>query len=254
MYKTMKMSTKKRAAVLALSVLCFAAAILILIFMPRADDKAIELPPANFTVEKGGAEINDPFKMIIRFPRLSPKDGEGDFDDVNLLMRNFEKDYFYQTDLPYQEGDVASYTIIDLDIDLAAGDFLSYTVEGLYMNGSYADRILHSVNINAATGEMYTFSDVVIDNEKFQKAFANGKFTPVDPPSDEVTKSSVEILRNFSPAYSIYPDVYFENGNFGVIAKAPNVYGYVKFTIPMKDAIKFLNTDNPLVKFLTEGI
>ena len=251
--KTEKQTKIKRVLAIALSVLCFTAAVLIIVFMPKPEDTLPELPPANFTVAKQSTETNTPFIMIIKYPMLS-SDGDGrDFSEINQSLKNYEKDYFYSSDLPHQDGDVSSYMITTLDINLAAGDYLSYTADGMYTNNSYAEKLLHSVNVNAATGEIYTFSDVVKDNAKFEKAFANGKFTSQAPPSDDITKSSPEILLNFSPAYSIYPDIYFENGYFGIIAKAPNVYGYVKFTIPLKDAKKFLNEECPLVKFMTEG-
>ncbi len=251
----MKFNTKK--LLLTIAFLCLAAAVLIIILMPKPEKVLPELPEAIFNTEIRNIETNkNGYIKIIKFPVVSSSDGR-DLNEFNSILRQNEEEYCNGSNFPYQENQSASYIIHQYNIMLQAGDFLSCKAEGTYSNSSedYYFKILKSVNYNVATGETIGFDEVVSDLKKFYKAFSNGKFTMTQSNDTQLdSKSSEELLGNFQPAYSIYPDYYIDGEYFVIIADVPEVFGgYTEYRISLIEAEAFLNKNCDYIKMIYNG-
>lgn len=250
------MSSKIKKVILAFSFLCLAAAIILIIMMPKPQKELPQLPEAVFNTEIRNIETNTKgYIKIIKFPVISSEDGK-DFTEFNKKLRNTEYEYSEGLDFPYQEEQNASYIINKYDIMLEAGDFLSCKAEGTFSNTTenYFSPILKSSNYNISTGEEIQFNEVVSNQQKFYKAFCGGKFTMIknDPQYDG--KSSEELLGNYAPEYDVYPDYYIDGESFVVIADIPTVMGgYTEFRISLFDAESFLNMDCDYIKMIYKG-
>lgn len=250
------MNSKIKKAILTFSFLCLAAAVLLIVFMPKPPKELPELPEANFSAEIRNVETNKHgYIKIIKFPVILSEDGT-DRTEINQILRNNEDEYATGPDFPFQEGQNASYIVNQYKITLKAGDFLSCKAEGTYSNitDSYYSTILKSVNYNVTTGEEIGFDKVVSNQQKFYKAFCNGKFTMVKNDPQFNSKSSKELLGNFEPEYSIYPDYYIDGESFVVIANVPAVFGgNMEFAIPLTEAEAFLNKNCDYIKMIYNG-
>ncbi len=243
---------KKLIAVL--SVLCFAAAALILVFMPKPEKTLPTLPKASYVFNVSGSEtFSDGVRKITKRPAVQP--GYIYFDN-SLCISEGEKADFEEVFVGVGDDDSVTYIITNCDVTLAAKDFISYKCEGMFTNASTNEStvVLYSHNYDFKTGEEISFDKVVSSFPKFQKAFARGKFEMVknDGYLDETSNS--EMLGNYSPFDSIYPDWYIDGEYFYVIADVPSAYGgLTEYRIPILEAEEFLNNDCELIKMIFTG-
>lgn len=242
--------------ILAVSFLCFAAAAVILILMPKPEKTLPSLPEADFNTEIRNIETHDGGMIkIIKYPALAPK-SDFDFTGLNTYFRTLEHESFENGDFPFQDGETASYILSKCEAVLEAGDFLSYKTEGFFSNTTenYHSIILKSSNINVKTGEVIGFKEVISNISKFEKSFSSGKFTPMNEDNSIDSESSMELLGNYSPENGIYPDYYIDGEYFVVIAKAPAAMGgLTEYGISLIEAEKFLNKNSDYIKMIFTG-
>lgn len=244
--------------ILAVSILCFAAAVLILILMPKPEKTLPLLPDASFNADVRSVETNkDGLIKLIKFPVISPlPENETDFTAINDYLRSNEESMFENADLPFQEGDTASYILNSCDLTLKAGDFISFKTEGFFSNvtENYHDIIKRSSNVNVVTGEVIGFEDVISDLHRFEKAVSSGRFVLMSSDNSLDNLSSTEVLTNYSPENNIYPDYYIDGEYFVVIFRAPSsMGGLTQYGIPLLEAEKFLNKNNEYISMIYEG-
>lgn len=174
---------------------------------------------------------------------LYPRYGDGEHDAFDISMRNYAMTKFNQQGIMPEDSGL--YEILSCDIKLETEYFMSAVVTGQIINPTAAHDMHFAYTVNADTrnGKVYLSEELVGDVELIKSGFTEGRFTQsygIDGLMDAIDDNVVnydDITGSWRSDYGVFPDMYFTNDSFGVIAEIPHaIGGYAGFEIPYAGA------------------
>jgi hypothetical protein len=231
-----------------------------LIFLQRNSDREIGSVSDNDTLKGDGSyetaaavvesetvPLNG-VNITVKYPSLET-DASADqssTDDntavINSRLREAAIEKLYDQYLEDESGEF-TYDITETALYTSSGVISSVSKGSLHAESAVHDYIFaYSVNIDEDTGELYTFSDIIIDFDYFKKVFLKGKFTLAEGQSEVVDDLGLEyLMKQCSEEYGIYPDIYMDGDLIGVILEVPYAVGSTAiFTIDKSELTRAL--------------
>ena len=177
--------------------------------------------------------------VTIKYPSLETASSSGhmtpkeNVERINELLREAALKKLHDQYLE-DEDRKFTYDITDTVLYRSPGVISSVSKGRLHVESAAHDYVFaYSVNIDENTGELYTFSDIIIDFDYFKEVFLAGKFSLTDGLKEVVDDLGWEYLMNqYNTEYGLYPGVYLNGSKVGIIFEVPYVVGSVAiFTI-----------------------
>lgn len=174
---------------------------------------------------------------------MYPRYGDGEHDLFDVAMRNHAMQKYNGSGMMPEDN--AVYEVTACNIKYESEYFVSAVIEVHIINVTAArdSMFAYTVNADPRSGRIYLSEELIGELDLLKSAFADGKFEQrigVDGLMDEVTPE--DITQSWRQDYGVFPDMYFTNGSFGVVAELPRVLGgYAGFEIPYADAGDMMN-------------
>ena len=174
---------------------------------------------------------------------MYPSYGDGEHNAFDKAMRDFALTEFAKQGMMPEDN--AVYEILTCDIKLETEYFVSAVVTGQLINPTAAHDLhfAYTVNADTSSGRIYLSEELVGDIELIKAGFTESKFAKsygIDGLMDFVTAD--EITGSWRSDYGIFPDMYFTDDSFGIVAELPHaVGGYAGFEIPYADTGDMIN-------------
>ncbi len=179
---------------------------------------------------------------------LYPKYGDGKHEAFDLAMRDYAMTKFNMQGMIPEDN--AVYEILSCDIKLETEYFVSAVVTGQIINPTAAHdmHFAYAVNAETGTGKIYLSEELVGDVELIKSGLSEGKFKQsygIDGLMDAISDGEITyeyITQSWRSDYGVFPDMYFTNDSFGVIAELIFAAGgYAGFEIPYAEVGEMIN-------------
>ncbi len=171
---------------------------------------------------------------------MYPRYGDGEHDLFDVAMRNHAVQKFNRQGM--MPEDSAVYEITACDIKYESEYFVSAVMTGQIINPTAAhdSHFAYTVNADPRNGRVYLSEELIGDIEIVKTAIAEGMFEQsygIDGLMDAIDDGTVtyenDITVSWRQDYGVFPDMYFTEDKFGVMAEIPHVVGgYAGFEIP----------------------
>ncbi|MBE6709084.1 MAG: hypothetical protein E7578_07585 [Ruminococcaceae bacterium] len=177
-----------------------------------------------------------------------PKYGDGKHDAFDLAMRDYAVTKFNREGRSPEDS--AEYVIFSCDIKLETEYFVSAVFCGTIKDPTapHDMHFAYTVNADTRSGKVYLYEELVGDIELIKSGLSDGKFSQsygVDGLMDSISNGHVsyeDITQSWRSDYGIFPDMYFTNDSFGIIAELHHAFGgYAGFEIPYADTGDMIN-------------
>ena len=174
---------------------------------------------------------------------IYPRFGDGEHELFDISLRGYAVQMYQSSGMMPEDG--ALYEITSLEITYESDILVSAVAEGHIINttAGHDSYFAYTVNADPATGRIYLDDELIGDLDTVKSAFADERFTQsygIDGLMNEITYE--DITQSWRSDYGVFPDLYFTDDSFGVMAELAHALGgYAGFEIQIAEASEMIN-------------
>ena len=238
----------KRIISLALVIL-----MLLLCGCTKPHDAQAVIEPADYEVGFVTDEYDEKgCHVTLSYPVVS---GLSNDDELNAMLKNYVKSRYAAECLVSEDGKTAfSYTVINAAVTFKMKGFFSALIFVEHHADSASHEMREGYSINCATdeGKIYSSAEIIGDFDGIRRQFVSGAFVEQYGMTNLTTVVPEEsLMEQYSEKYEIFPQIYFENGTFGMNIDVVHLYGgYAGFATDIENVSKYLNKEITFVAAL----
>ncbi len=162
---------------------------------------------------------------------------------------------FRRENLVADEECTFEYSAAEVVVTLETEGFFSAYVGGLIADegSGRMEYFSYTVNCDIKNGMLYSSDELLLVYEALAARFEKGQFQKRFGHPELLENTTYgDMILPYSAEYEIYPDVFFTDTEIGfLIEVVPSLAGYAGFTLPLRSAGGWLNSENPMVAFIT---
>ena len=233
----------------------FAVLLLVLFVLCGCGKDEVRLPGADYTVSftEEYLKLNGNSLKLI-YPTVSEYSDTSIETAVNMQSALIARQFYEQAGLIALDEGGYTYTATEAEVTLATMNFFSVYITGIITSDvtGEADGFVYTLNCDLKNGVFLSTEDIISDYPALFKAFKNSDFT-ADINTDGIFENFTldSLISQYRTEYGIYPSVYFREGKLGIITETLPAFGtFTGFTADIRDALNWLDTDNPIIAFL----
>lgn len=175
--------------------------------------------------------------------------GDGEHNAFDVAMYNYAMQKYSQSGMIPDEG--AVYEITDCDVKYESEKLVSAVMIGHIFSPTAAHdtNFAYTVNADPMTGRLYLSDELIGELELLKTAMHEGRFAKsygIDGLESAIADKVVtyEVMtQSWRSDYGVFPQMYFTEDNFGVMAELPHVVGgYAGFELPYRDTGDMLSS------------
>lgn len=234
--------------------LCIALLCTIVVF-DGCSDESISLPDAAYSITFSEEYlVLDGNNVKLMYPIVSGYANAETEEAVNSAARALALDMYRREGLMSDSDGGYTYTPTDAVVTLQCDTFYSVYIGGVVSSdvSGGTECFVFSLNCDLSSGTFLSTEDGIANYEGLRKMFIRGKFTQdfgYDNLVEHMTEES--LLQQYKAEYDIYPPVYFREGKLGFLVETvPLLDGYAGFTMDIRKAAKYMNTQNAAISKL----
>lgn len=234
--------------------LCIALLCTIVVF-GGCSDEIISLPDAAYSITFSEEYlVLDGNNVKLMYPIVSGYANAETEEAVNSAARALALDMYRREGLMSDSDGGYTYTPTDAVVTLQCDTFYSVYIGGVVSSdvSGGTECFVFSLNCDLSSGTFLSTVDGIANYEGLRKMFIRGKFTQdfgYDNLVEHMTEES--LLQQYKAEYDIYPPLYFREGELGFLVETvPLLDGYAGFTMDIRKAAKYMNTQNAAISKL----
>ncbi len=205
--------------------------------LPVQDEEGLSVYTESF--------VSDKCSVTISYPRYA----DADHELFDISMRNYAMEKYNASGM--MPDDNALYEVLSCDIKYESETLVSAVVTGHIINDTAAHDSFFSYTVNAdpSTGRIYLPEELVGDLELIKGGIHDNSFTQTMGIAGLLEEINPEdITLSWRSDYGVFPNVYFTNDSFGVVAELPYALGgYASFEISYAGADSMMNDSAKLL-------
>ena len=229
--------------------ICCIALLCAVVILGGCSAEGIVLPDAAYSLSFAEEYIAlDGNNVKLMYPVVSGYANTETEEAVNLAARALALDMYRREGLMADSDGGYTYTPTDAVVTLQCDTFYSVCIGGTVSSdvSGGTEWFAFSLNCDLSSGTFLSAEDVIANYAGLRKMFIRGKFTQdfgYDNLVEHMTEES--LLQQYKAEYDIYPPVYFREGKLGFLVETvPLLDGYAGFTVNIRKAAKYINTQN----------
>ena len=218
-------------------------------------DESISLPDAAYSITFSEEYlVLDGNNVKLMYPIVSGYANAETEEAVNSAARALALDMYRREGLMSDSDGGYTYTPTDAVVTLQCDTFYSVYIGGVVSSdvSGGTECFVFSLNCDLSSGTFLSTEDGIANYEGLRKMFIRGKFTQdfgYDNLVEHMTEES--LLQQYKAEYDIYPPLYFREGELGFLVETvPLLDGYAGFTMDIRKAAKYMNTQNAAISKL----
>ncbi len=235
--------------------ICCIALLCAVVILGGCSAEGIVLPDAAYSITFSEEYlVLDGNNVKLMYPIVSGYANAETEEAVNSAARALALDMYRREGLMSDSDGGYTYTPTDAVVTLQCDTFYSVYIGGVVSSdvSGGTECFVFSLNCDLSSGTFLSTVDGIANYEGLRKMFIRGKFTQdfgYDNLVEHMTEES--LLQQYKAEYDIYPPLYFREGKLGFLVETvPLLDGYAGFTMDIRKAAKYMNTQNAAISKL----